>query len=90
MSILQNFSDKSQPVINPLNKFFKKLQLKRCITRAGFKKKRGPSANDMIIGAISSGFIAENLHAAATSSAGNLLPVCESSMYRLETGNSCH
>lgn len=88
MSILQNFSDKSQPVINPLNKFFKKLQLKRCITRAGFKKKRGPSANDMIIGAISSGFIAENLHAAATSSAGNLLPVCESSMYRFMEGTN--
>lgn len=88
MSILQNFSAKSQPVINPLNKFFKKLQLKRCITRAGFKKKRGPSANDMIIGAISSGFIAENLHAAATSSAGNLLPVCESSMYRFMEGTN--
>ena len=88
MSILQNNSKESQCYVNPLNKFFKKLQLKRCITRAGFKKKRGPSANDMIIGAISSGFIAENLHAAATSSAGNLLPVCESSMYRFMEGTN--
>ena len=88
MSILQNFSDKSQPVINPLNKFFKKLQLKRCVTRAGFKKKRGPSANDMIVGAISSGFIAENIHAAANSSASKILPVCESSMYRFMEGTN--
>ena len=74
MSILQNYSEKSQSFLNPLCKLFKKLQLKRCIARAGFKKKRGPSVNDMIIGAISSGFIAENLHVASNSSAGNLLP----------------
>ncbi|SFK17422.1 hypothetical protein SAMN04487865_10331, partial [Succinivibrio dextrinosolvens] len=41
MSILQNNSKESQCYVNPLCKFFKKLQLKRCITRAGFKKKRG-------------------------------------------------
>ena len=88
MSILHNNSKESQPFINPLCNLFKKLQLKRCITRAGFKKKRGPSANDMIIGSISSGFIAENLHAAATSSASKILPVCESSMYRFMEGTN--
>ncbi|MDY6465893.1 MAG: transposase [Succinivibrio dextrinosolvens] len=88
MSILQNYSEKSQSFLNPLCKLFKKLQLKRCIARAGFKKKRGPSVNDMIIGAISSGFIAENLHVASNSSAGNLLPVCESSMYRFMEGTN--
>ena len=88
MTILQNISGKSQRFINPLSALFKKLQLKRNIARAGFKKSRGPSANVMVIGAICSGFIAENLHAAKNSSASSILPVCESSMYRFMKGTN--
>ena len=88
MTILQNISGKSQRFINPLSALFKKLQLKRNIARAGFKKSRGPSANAMVIGAICSGFIAENLHAAKNSSASSILPVCESSMYRFMKGTN--
>jgi len=42
----------------------------------------------MIIGAISSGFVARNLHVAANSSVKALLPACESSMYRFMEGTN--
>jgi len=78
-----------QHFLPPLCKFFIKLQLKRCIARADFKKKRGPSANDMIIGAISSGFIAKNLHEVTFFLYASLICI-DSWKVPMAIGNSIH
>ena len=91
MSILAYTGTKIKHSFNPLSKLLQKLQFKRCVTRAGFKKTKGAPAHEMIEGIINSGLVADNLHMMSTSSAAALMPACESSMYRFmdkESGGS--